>query len=339
VAAAAKRFIEGGPVPVIKPPKTRRQKRQAAVSNMISAGALVATAAGVWWGATHPAELREVTTYVTQLVGGGKPVFPGEEGSASDAGDGATASGADREPNDDRFTASAVESGQTIAGSLVGSDNDDFYSVRLTDGPRNWLRIRIDDLSSGFVPMILRYDQNGQQVGEGVWQSANGRPVEARMAAAPGGVVYFKLNKYLGSGEYRVTVVNETEHAASATVRGVTDREPNNTAFEAQDVAWGVPILGHIHFGDDDFYRIAVPANVSGEIPISVETFSPEFAPSVTILDGNRQQIETIYTSTSGANAAGTLNVRPGGVYYFHVEGWGILGGSWGDYVLRVGAN
>jgi hypothetical protein len=116
---------------------------------------------------------------------------------------------------------------------------------------------------------------------------------------------------------------------------GAVEREPNDTVFEAVDIAWGRPLLGHQHRdGDEDYYRVTAPRDAPAEARVSLRAFSPDMRPQITIYDANKEQIGEEYTTTLGADISATLAAAPGGVYFLRVKSFSS---GEGDYVLEIG--
>lgn len=336
VVAAAKRFVQGGPIPPIKLPKTRRQKRAALILNVVSAAALVVIAGGVWWGATHPAQVQQITqnTFIAQIIniftGGGQDVAGGGGESA-----GAPQAGGRGEPNDTIDSAQGLRMGGAASGDIATEGDIDFYLVTASNGPRNVVTFRMD-AEDPLRPDLAIFNGRQQQTSN-EYLTTPGGAVEATISARPGETLYARAAAFAGGvGNYRVSVSNETTHALATRFSGAaSEREPNDTAFEAVELAWGRPLLGFIADSEDaDFYRITAPAGAQGETQILMRAGAPTVRGDIILLDARRDQMLREYTTTLGADVVATFTPEPGATYYLKVGGFG----GYGDYVLEVGA-
>jgi len=330
VLAAAKRFVQGGPIPPIKLPKTRRQKRTALITNVVSAAALIAIAGGVWWGAMHPAQIQQITqnTFIAQIInifssGGTNVAANGDEGAAPQAG-------GRGEPNDTIDTAQALRLGARVSADIAVDGDKDFYQTAVPNGARNMVTFRLD-AEDPLRPDLAIFNGRQEQVAN-EYLSTPGGAVNVTIAAHPGETLYARAGAFAGgAGDYRLSVSNDTAHALAASFPGAAaEREPNNTAFEAVEIAWGRPVLGFATDSDDeDFYRVTAPTR------ILLRAGAPTFRGNIVLLDARRDQILNEYATTQGADVIAEFAPEPGATYYLKI---GIFSGGFGDYVLEVGA-
>lgn len=334
VIAAAKRFVQGGPIPQIKLPKTRRQKRAALIANIVSAAALVVIAGGVWWGVTHPAQVQQITqsTFIAQIIN----IFTGGGNLAANGGENAAQAGGVGEPNDTIDTAQALRMDRNVSADIGAEGDVDFYRTSVGAGPRNMVTFRLD-AEDPLRPDLVVYNGRQEEVAR-QYLSTPGGAVEATVSARPGETLYARAGAFAGgAGAYRLSVANDTTHALASNFAGAArETEPNDTAFQANELAWGRPLLGFAtDTSDSDFYSVTAPSGAQAPAQIVLRAGVPTYRGDLVLLDARREQVLRQYTTTAGADVVATFTPEPGATYYLKV---GVFSTGFGDYVLEIGA-
>lgn len=222
--------------------------------------------------------------------------------------------------NNNILSAAPIELGANVESRLAEKDND-FFTFTAPPGPRDIIRVHVENRSTTLSPTLTLFDAARVQLGE-QYRPTPGANVSMDLVAAPGAKYFARVTPWGGSGAYTLSV----------TAQKASDQfEPNDDVTAPREIRVGQEIAANIMDGGDvDVFAIPVSA---GTMRVVFTNRSATLAPNIAVRDQNKAQVANPYNYTSGANITSEHPVAAAGVWYVTVA---AMSGSLGAYTLRV---
>lgn len=223
--------------------------------------------------------------------------------------------------NDTILTATPLQTGVSIASSLTSADDADYFSFTAPAGPRDLLRVQVDNKTASFAPDLRLFDADRAEFARS-YQTTPGANTMLEFVAVPGATYYVKVDQVYGE------VAN---YALSVSARKAFDRfEPNDDILTPSGLRVGQAIdAGILDREDSDVYRVAVKP---GSVRVVVSNRSTTLAPDVFLYDDDKSQVSRQYNPTAGGDVTVEGQVVRAATWYVRV---GSLSAP-GQYSLRV---
>ena len=195
------------------------------------------------------------------------------------------------EKNDTSKQATPIQANQSYTGSLLTSDDVDFYIIRLD--------------SNAAVNVSLKCSGNGDKKTVFIGAVYNGSTGEKLTTFdLPGNMPLTETsNLYLGSGVYLIQINKgsawtDEEYTLTVTTQteGVMEAESNNTPNSANTVPVNEVIHGSFSTkGDIDCYHFTLDADAAVQLQFSfASTGSSSKTYVLTVMDGNQRILQTV---------------------------------------------
>jgi len=244
----------------------------------------------------------------------------------------------DAEPNDDFEHAQAIALDTDVQGHLgyysLSSDKDvwDWYKIELpADGTVDFQTTTETTLRLGRLRV---YRQNGEDISERCSKDMDANNKDTTIVFTVSdlakGTYYFSLNHYGGYGGY-VLNCNFTSNTYAS------DDEPNNEWTQAQPIACGQDIQGHLGYINVsnekdiyDWYRIDLPADGSVVFRTTTETTLRLGRIWIHALDGNvihERCSKDMDAYNKDTTIVYTVSDLAKGTYYFSLKQYDGCGG------------
>jgi hypothetical protein len=317
VIAAAKRFVDGGPAPAIKPPKTRRQRRAMLLANGLSFVLLSLIAVGVFWLIKHPTRAVAVTqnSFISNIVnvfrGVGQPIAA----TGAESGPAAPAPPFAGKPGGSIEAAASAATGGAVLGAIKSTEETHFYRFEPKGKLRDIAIIRLENRSGTLKPDFKVYNADRSQLFER-YDGTPGASVEGSMTMDPGKAIYVEVLAYGSTGDYQLTVTPQRAYDAL---------EPNDDVLTAYALRLGQPAEGNVMDDKDaDWFRIS--GAVGPNVIVSLENLSTTLKPDVKVFSASKSQLLEKYDGTPGANLEFTASVEAGKNFYVQIVPYGSTG-------------
>jgi tetratricopeptide (TPR) repeat protein len=217
--------------------------------------------------------------------------------------------------NNTILTAAEIPMQTVIPATLLDNDTD-FFKFTAPSGPRDHLRVRLQNRSTSLGLTLAVKDAEKAPIGE--TSGAAAANITYEFPATPSAIHYLQVSPYYsGGGAYSLIV--EPTHSFDA-------YEPNDTILTAKDIATGRLIEANImDERDTDFYRFHARG---AKTSIVVENRSDTLGIALAVTNADKAPVG----EQSGAAAA---NVRyefvsiPGSTYYLQISPYYSPGGKY----------
>src|SRR5579871_1140640 len=221
--------------------------------------------------------------------------------------------------NNTIFTAANIPLQKTINSTLLDNDTD-FFKFTAPSGPRDLLRVRLQNPSSSLGFSLAVKDVSKAPIGQA--SGAAAADITYEFADVPGATYYLQVSPYYtGGGAYSLIV--EPTHSFDA-------YEPNDTILTAKDIPTGSPIEANImDERDTDFYRFRARG---AKTTIEVENRSTTLGIALAVTDADKAPIGG-QTGSAAANVRYEFASTPGSVYQVQISPYYSQGGK---YALTI---
>jgi hypothetical protein len=255
---------------------------------------------------------------VASRRGPGEGVSEGRDAAALAKG------GVEQEPNNSLPEANLGQMGTAIAGEISPAGDVDSYLFHYGSKLRDIVRVKLSNSSTTLTPALALYDQSKARVG--YWYSTTaGSDLDFSFPADPGQDYFVQVSSLSSNvGKYTLAVL----------AQGAYDEyEPNDDAFHATPLKAGQGIVANVMDSKDvDWYLLTgLPQK---QMTVHVENQSTTLAPSITLYNRSKAQIDQRYSTTAGADMDLSFSADPDQNYYIQVAAFG--GSSAGKYKLVV---
>jgi hypothetical protein len=221
--------------------------------------------------------------------------------------------------NNTILNAAEIPMQTAIAATLLDNDTD-FYKFTAPSGPRDHLRVRLQNRSPSLGLELGVKDADKAPIGE--TSGAIAADITYEFAANSGATHYLQVSPhYSGGGAYILTV--EPTHSFDAF-------EPNDTILTAREISTGATIEANIMDDHDtDFYRFRARGSKTS---IVVENRSQTLGIELAVTDADKAPVG----GQSGAIAANVrfeFGSKPGAIYHLQISPHYSPGGK---YALTI---
>ena len=217
--------------------------------------------------------------------------------------------------NNTIFTAAEIPMQKAVAATLP-DDGTDFFKFTAPSGPRDHLRVRLENRSQSLALALAVKDADKAPIGG--LSGAQAANITYEFPATPSATHYLQVgtDNHQG-GAY--TLIVEPTHSFDAF-------EPNDTILTAKDIPTGREIEANIMDDQDrDFYRFRARGD---KTVIVVENRSPTLAIELAVSDADKAPIGGRYGSAA-ANVRYEFDSKPGSTYYLQVLPYEHQGGKY----------
>jgi hypothetical protein len=173
------------------------------------------------------------------------------------------------------------------------------------------------------APQIGFYDGSKQDYPGGGYSDTRGADLESFLTGAPGAAFYIRVSSRGGtSGTYALLV---------KPLRRFDSFEPNDTIQQPAAIALGKTIDANIMDASDvDYYQLQSSGDT---LSVHLKNTSSSLAPQITIFDGKKNEHESNYSDTPGADVDLQAKVTARDTCYVKIS---PRGGTAGAYSLTV---
>ena len=212
-------------------------------------------------------------------------------------------------------SATTINCGQTLSGSLSSIGKQDFYTFSANAGDA--VTIRVPRTSGNINPYVELYDSTGIRIAYGNAYSGN----------------YINLDKALSSGGTYTIIVSDYNNDATGNYK-ITWQRLNNPC-NATTITCGQTIPGSISaLGKQDIYSFTDTAG--SNIVLTLTKTSGGFDPSLELYNSSGTRIAYQYTS-SGSSVTINQTLSAGDTYIIFVSDYG--NDETGNYTLKFQKN
>lgn len=235
----------------------------------------------------------------------------------------------EEEPNNDAETAQKLSIGEKVTGLISEDDGTDWYQVTIPHAGFLTVTYQAQTLSNSYV-QLYNSSRTKSYFQQYVYDATAANPKNSvKKKALEAGTYYIKVAGSSGKGRYTLT----TSFQSVST----DDREPNNTAENAQTLSLGQTAEGFISEDDGiDYYKISVPRQERVTVTCQGKSLS-----NLMFRLYNSDQTTTYFTQYiyDAAETSPKTSVKeqdlPAGTYYISVQ---TTGSSHGTYSIRAAA-
>jgi hypothetical protein len=217
--------------------------------------------------------------------------------------------------NNTIFTAAEIPM-QKAVGATLPDDGTDFFKFTAPSGPRDHLRVRLENRSPSMALALAVKDADKAPIG-GVSgaQTAN---ITYEFPATPSATHYLQVSTDNHQGGAYTLIVEPTH--------GFDTFEPNDTILTAKDVPTGREIEANIMDDQDtDFYRFRARGDKTA---IVVENRSPKLAIELAVTDADKAPVGG-RSGSAAANVRYEFDSKPGSMYYLQLSTSNHEGGKY----------
>ena len=232
------------------------------------------------------------------------------------------------EDNDSVATANAINSGDSVSGSITEDDERDFFKITLPAAGM----VQLDMTAWMSHYSILVYDVTGEQVWgstENWWNSVAGYSKNIHEMYLEKGVYYIEINGYeYGTWGSRASGQYSFVCSIKDTLRN--NREPDNVFSQANAVRMGNLLKGQISNNDDlDLWTFRLDA--SGRIRLEITSYMPCYSLRLYGTDGTEywSVSEKYWNEDAGYRRDAYSVDLEAGIYYLEVNGYEYK--TWGN--------
>ena len=219
------------------------------------------------------------------------------------------------------LTAAPIELGRNVDSRMATEKDSDFFAFTAPAGPRDIVRVHVENKSTTLAPDLLLFGENRAELGR-EYTTTRGANVTMSLVTIPGAKYFAQVRPWGGSGEYTLT----------ASPQKAFDRyEPNDDILKPTEIGRGQDIqAGIMDAGDHDVYRFSVSA---GTVRAVFTNRSADLAPDISLYNADKVQVGREYVTTKGANTSVQAAATAPGTWYVKVSSWST---GAGEYTLRV---
>jgi tetratricopeptide (TPR) repeat protein len=227
----------------------------------------------------------------------------------------------DQGSNSTILTASPIPLGRSVASRLTAADDADFFSFTAPAGPRDILRLRVENKTATFAPELRVFDASRAESGR-AYQTTPGAHTSLEFVTVPGATYYAKIGAIYG---------DVADYELSVTPLRAFDRfEPNDDVVNPADVRVGQPVEAAIlDPADSDVYRVVVKP---GPVRVAVRNRSATLAPQMVLYNDDKSEVGRHYNATPGGDVSGESQVQRAGTWYVRIGGIDTAG----QYTLEI---
>jgi hypothetical protein len=223
------------------------------------------------------------------------------------------------EPNNDPARANLLSLESAVAGAISDGPDLDYFRITAPNGPRDILSVALKNTSDTLEPEINFYNGSKQDYTGGGYSDTAGADLEKFLTDAPGATFYIRVSSRGSStGTYRLLV---------KPLRRFDSYEPNDTIQQPSPIALGKTIDANIMDGDDvDYYQVQASGDT---LSVHLKNTSASLEPQVTIFDGKKNQLESNYSDTPGADYDLSAKVQARDTCYVKISSRGSTAGTY----------
>lgn len=231
------------------------------------------------------------------------------------------------EPNDEPPQANILPLEKTVGGNIADGKDSDYFRIKTPPKYRDFLQVRIENLSRTLKASINVYDANKSLVrsaGE-QYSATAGADLGFDFLVQPDTTFFLQVHGWSSTGRYALSVKPLKKYDAY---------EPNDNIRQAVAVDLQKEISANImDAADSDYYQFKTGPR-AGTLKGHIENRSTSLNPGANIYDGNKSQMSNAGDryGTAGANLDFSFAVKPSATYFVQVFGWS----SNGDYTLTL---
>lgn len=239
------------------------------------------------------------------------------------------------EPNDDRGTATAIDAGETVNGSLDAGGDVDWYAVDATAGDGLMANLTLTSESANQSVEVTMYDPDGNRIGHQPSDGMGGpfnvagytemsgyrETAEIADVAETTGTYYVRVDR----SEYD-SEPGDVGYALEVDTTELDEYDPNENTETATNVALGEPIEAVIAGYDTDVYAVTIPAGSNVTATVDVTKTGPfRFTKDLVVTsspasDSEGRSDTKVVGGVEQMDAYGqvTFTAAEGGTYYLH---------------------
>jgi hypothetical protein len=214
------------------------------------------------------------------------------------------------------LTAAEIPVGSAVLATLPDGGTH-FFKFTAPSGPRDHLRIHLQNRSAGLGLFLAVKDADKAPIGEKT--GAVAADITYEFPATPSATHYMEVSPYYSGGGAYSLIVEPT--------RSFDSYEPNDTILTAKDIPTERRIEANImDQSDTDFYRFRTNG---AKTVIAVDNQSSTLGISLAVFDENKAPVGGGSNGSVAANVRFEFGSAPGGTYYLQISPYYSQGGKY----------